>query len=164
MSNISNNWDTVTKTIHETAKNVIGTLKPTKRKIIKHNHEIESISKAQLQMRIDINNESNKEKITKLRAKRNLLLKKLKKTQKKICQEEIESRLNDINKADNDHKFFKAVMYFRNPSKKKQSTIVHNKHGQSVANPDEKYKIVKQHFIEQFYDANRMKAETGWPH
>ena len=159
LSNTSNNWDTVTKTIHDTAKNVIGTLKPTKRKIIKHNNEIESISKAQLQLRIEINNETNKDKIIELRSKRNLLLKKLKKTQKKIFQEEIESKLNEINKAENDHKFFKAVKYFRNPSKKKQSIIVHNKHGQSIANPDEKYKIVKQHFTEQFYDASKVNVE-----
>ena len=52
------------------------------------------------------------------------------------------------------------MKYFRNPSKKKkQSIIVHYKHGQSVANPDEKYKIVKEHFPEQFYDANKVKVE-----
>ena len=60
----------------------------------------------------------------------------------------------EVINAQNDHQFFKAVKYIRN-SKTKHKNIVHDKHGKVIANQDEQYKIVKQHFQEHSFETNK---------
>ena len=42
---------------------------------------------------------------------------------------------------------------------KKTNNIIHNKQRQIVSNSDEKYRIVKEHFKEQFYDESKKSIE-----
>ena len=46
----------------------------------------------------------------------------------------------------------------RNP-KRRSINIVHNKENKIVGNPDEKYKIVKEHFVNHFYNTQAEKIE-----
>ena len=93
-----------------------------------------------------------------MRQKRKKILNKINEIQKHQIAQEVESAVSEISKAKNDHQFFNAIKFIRAP-KKNNRMIVHDKEGKSVADPNEQYKIVKQHFESQFFDIDKQKID-----
>ena len=138
-------WKNITTIIKQVAKETIGVEKRRfKRKQI-FNEEIEQLSKEQKEIRLQINNTKDTRKVKQIRNQRNQILHNIKKVQEKVTGKEIDNVTNDIAESKHDLQFFKALKMLRNP-KKTTINIVHDKNGKIVANPDEKYKIVKDHF------------------
>ena len=154
--NASNNkqWSSISNIIKNTAQSVIGVVTKTRRKFGKQSEKIGHLSQKQKDIKVAIDNSTDANKIGELRHERNRVLKEIKYEQKLIINKDIDEKVEEVASAQNDHQFFKALKFIRNPMTK-QKAIVHDTKGRSVHQPSMKYNIVKQHFEKQFYDETK---------
>ena len=79
---------------------------------------------------------------------------------KKIREESI-NNINEINEAsNNDIRIFKAIKNLRQPQEcKNYKIIIQDDNGKNIANENEKYNTVKEHFMKKFYNEHKIEIE-----
>ena len=116
-------WKEVKEIITDAATEIVG-LEAIQSKRNKQDKLIAKLSKKQKEIRVKISNTKIPEEITELRQERNRILKSIKKRLKQINEEEIDKVCNEINTANNDQRFFKAVKQIRSTKNKKNSVVI----------------------------------------
>ena len=151
-------WEEIKEIVTSAATEVVG-LEEKNRRTTKHDAQIADLSQKQKEIKVKLSNTKEADKITELRKERNRLLKAIKKRQREVDEAEIDKICEEINSANNDQRFFKAVKQIRT-TKNKKNSIIFNKDGSSVINNNKKYLIVKNHFKDHF---NNPQAEDIEP-
>ena len=122
-------WDTVKNCIVETATETIGYNKLHRNKR-PHNLEIEQMSSKQKDLRIQISNCNNIDKVKEMKTERNQLLHKIK---RKLIEQKEKDLDNKIKEMKDTCNMFKAVNLLK--IKKFENPYVHNENGKNVTNP-----------------------------
>ena len=142
--------------IREIAEKHIGYKEVTKNRQV-DDEEVNRLSKEQKCLRLAIQNSEDPKKIEKLKSERKQILKTMEKRIKKLKGEEIDRLVNEIEKAKDDKKMFKAVP---NTNRKTvQNQFVYNKEGQCVTKPEDIHKIIETHFKEHFQKEGLVPVE-----
>ena len=150
-------WNTLKEIVLETANEIIPKPKPKNTHGHKYNEEVEKLSTEQKELRLKINQCRDTAKMAQLKFQRNNLMRELTAKLKEIETKEIETKIEEINKAKDCRRTFQAIkMLNRKPS---ENMFIHDKDGKNVTSPDQVYKIVHNHFETVFNKPNIKKIE-----
>ena len=150
-------WDKIVNTLVECGEQTLGFKTSTKNNITS-DIEIEKLSNEKKQLRIQITSCRDKDKLTKLKHERNRLLKQIHKQIKENEEREIDEKISDINNMPDEAKMFKSVKMLNR--KKFENPYIYDSEGKIIANPNEIYKTVKNHFRQHFTDTNTNEVES----
>ena len=144
-------WSEISKAIMYTAEDIIGR-RPVHKFKTKHSDELENLSKLQKDIKLQISNSDDEVLIRYLKHKRTELMHKIRRTVKKIPEDELDKRVREINKIRDDSQMFKAVNTLKR--KKYENPYIHDENRRNVSNPQQMYTIINTHFKNHFYDEN----------
>ncbi|XP_057310033.1 uncharacterized protein LOC130648030 [Hydractinia symbiolongicarpus] len=163
-SNVSENisikekWDAVKQSIKSAAEQTLPRQIPRNRN---HGHnydpEIEQMSKTQKELRIQISNCKDLDKMTRLKNERNNIMRRIKDKLLENKTKEIENKLSEINQMKDTAKTFKALRMLH--SKPYENPYVHDETGKHIASPQLVYETIKSHFQTQFYKPNETNLQ-----
>ena len=111
------------------------------------------------EIRIEINNSTNIEQVTKFRKERNQILKQIREIQIEIRNRNIDKVVKQIDEAQNDRKMYTAIKML-NRSERKENNFMHDKQGKSITNQNEINKLIKEHFNQNLYDSNIAEIQS----
>ncbi|XP_057294528.1 uncharacterized protein LOC130623039 [Hydractinia symbiolongicarpus] len=124
-----------------------------------HNYdpEIEQMSKTQKELRIQISNCEDLDKMTRLKSERNNIMRRIKDKLLENKTKEIENKLSEIYQMKDTAKTFKALRMLH--SKPYENPYVHDETGKHIASPQLVYETIKSHFQTQFYKPNETNLQ-----
>jgi hypothetical protein len=135
-----NKWENIKNIIRTAAEKVIGYKQKTTIKQI-NDTEIEKLSTEQNQIKLQINNCKDSEKIKELRKARKALLKQTKTKVKEANEKRIDELIAEVENAKDDTRMFKAVKALT--TKHQKINFVHDENQHCVSQPQEMQRIIE---------------------
>ena len=156
------NWQQIETSIIDSAIETIG-YKKKHRNQRSHNQEIEVLSQQQKRIRLQISETKDKDKITKLKHKRNQILHQINNKLNEAKNKELDEIATVIDNCRDNNKMYLAVKLLNR--KPLQNPIIHDNEGKVVTNPVAIHEIIKQHFETHFNDetAEPIEPFVGLP-
>ena len=137
------NWVSLQAMIMSTAEEVVGfKAKAQARRV--ENEYIKKLSTDQKNIRLQIESTSDIDICKSLKVKRKAIQKEITSELKRHQEKETDRILTEVNNATESSKMFKAIKLLKR--KRFENPIIHDDEGKSVANNQEKYNIINQHF------------------
>ena len=138
------NWENIRKAVIETAKETVGEEKPPKQANRTYSAEIEKKSKEQKKVRLEIKSCQDDEKKKKLKERRNKIQREISKKAQEIRNEEIDRQVEEIEKAGEGAKMFKAVgKIFR---ERYENPKVEDNEGKLATDPNKILELTTEYF------------------
>ena len=158
-------WESIVSAMKETAEEVLGIRKNTNVKLEEYDPEIELLVKKRKDLDIQLSNSSKVSEIIATRKEKNKICNWIKKKLKNLRNKHIDSIIADVENAPSDVQMYKSVKRLRKPVDNSKNIIVHDDDGKTIANKEEKYQAVKQHFKQKLYkeDAIMIDKFVGEP-
>ena len=149
-------WEQLKECIIKSAEKTVG-YKENRVRGRTFSHEVQQLSIQQNNLRIQISNCNDINKVEGLKKQRNKIMTQIKSKNLEIKEKDIIEKINEINKFKDTSKTFKAISELsRKPS---ENPYVHDEKGRNITQPNEIYKVVRKHFSNHFNDENQPSLE-----
>ena len=156
-NNIQPSWEKTRTILTTSAEKTVG-LADMKHHGHIHNPVIEKLSIQQKNIRLEISECTNSNKIADLKSKRNQILHEITQTLNKQKNDELNSIASEINKSKDNAKMYRAVKLLKR--KHPQKLILVDEEGKSITNEEQCSKIVAKHFEGHFTTHDEQELEA----
>ena len=149
-SSTQKQWDFVKQAIETTVSKTIEEIQKQKTTYRLWNKEVKDLSENQKDLRIQIRNCKQEEKIKELKKERNYVLHKIRRKNRETKEKHLDHLIQEIDNSKTDGGMFKAIKVlnrkqFTNPQ-------VNDKEGKTVTSPTEIQNTITKHFKAKFRD------------
>ncbi|GFR69344.1 endonuclease-reverse transcriptase [Elysia marginata] len=148
---VNTQWKLIKQCIETAAKNSIEEV-PKHKAYPRWDNEVKHLSDKQKQVRLEILNSKEPQKIKDLKKERNFMLHKIKEKTKQLKNEHLDELASNIDKTSSDGGIFQAVKALNR--KRFENPKVHDNDGKQVSNPRQIQLIIANHFKSKFRDDN----------
>ncbi|GFR72839.1 RNA-directed DNA polymerase from mobile element jockey [Elysia marginata] len=148
---VNTQWKLIKECIETAAKNNIEEV-PKQKAYPRWDNEVKHLSDKQKQVRLEILNSKEPQKIKDLKKERNCILHKIREKTKQLKNEHLDELASNIDKTSSDGSMFQAVKALNR--KRFENPKVHDNDGKQVSNPSQIQLIIANHKKSKFRDDN----------